>query len=353
MTTVQIVGATGYGGVGLVELLVGRSDIEIVSLLATSEVNKPLSAIYPHLRGFCDRIVEEADPDRIGEGADLVIFSTPDRVAMTHAVRLIDQGKRILDFSGDFRFTNPSLYEGYAKAHPGVAGKPHLAPDLIARSVYGIPEIFRDEIREANIVGNPGCFAVAMILSLLPAAKAGVIDLRTIIVDGKTGVSGGGKQPTHRSHFPNSNEGVTPYRIARHQHVFETVATLEAMTGEKVAVTFVPHLVPLTRGIIVTCYVRARGLTSLQEMQSIYEKFYSGEPFVRVLPPEITPGPKAVSGSNICDISLAFDAANECFIIVGSIDNLMKGQAGVALQNINIMLGLPDTLGLDHPPRYP
>lgn len=337
----------------MVELLLGRPDIEITSLLAISEFGQPLSAAYPHLRGLCDRVVEEAKPERIGEDADLVVFSTPDRVGMSHAARLLEQGKRILDFSGDFRFTSLPLYEGYAKAHPGVAGKPHLAPDLIAQTVYGIPELFRERIRDARIVGNPGCFAVAMILSLLPAAKAGAIDLGSVVVDGKTGISGAGKKPGPTFHFPDRNEGVTPYRIARHQHVYETVTTLEAAAGGTVGLTFVPHLVPLTRGIMVTCYAKAKGGTSLPALQAIYEEFYANEPFVRVLPPNVTPGPKAVSGSNLCDISLALDTANDCFVIVGSIDNLMKGQAGVALQNINIMFGLPETAGLDRPPRYP
>jgi N-acetyl-gamma-glutamyl-phosphate reductase len=337
----------------MVELLLRHPEIRLTSLLAISDIGKPLSAFYPHLRGFCDQVVEEAKPERVGEDADLVIFSTPDRVGMGYANRLVEAGLRVLDYSGDFRFATPALYEWYARAHPNIAGKPHLAPALFDHAVYGIPELHRARIREAKVVGNPGCFAVAMILSLLPAIKAGLIEPRSIVSDGKTGISGAGKKPTATNHFPERNESVTPYRVASHQHVYETVAALEAVAGEKVGITFVPHLVPLTRGIIVTSYAQLREPTSAAKIQQIYEETFAGEPFVRVLPPGLTPGPKAVSGSNLCDVSVVVDEENERLVMVGSIDNLMKGQAGVALQNINLMFGFPETTGLDRSPIYP
>jgi N-acetyl-gamma-glutamyl-phosphate reductase len=349
----QIVGATGYGGVGMVELVLRHPEIRLTSLLAVSDVGKPLSAFYPHLRGYCDQIVEEATPERVGQDADLVIFSTPDRVGMSYANRLVDRGLRVLDYSGDFRFETPALYEWYASAHPSVGGKPHLAPELFDRSVYGIPELHRARIREAKVVGNPGCFAVAMILSLLPAIKAGLIDPRSIVSDGKTGISGAGKKPTATNHYPERNESVTPYRVASHQHVYETVAALEEVAGEKVGITFVPHLVPITRGIITTSYATLREDVPAAKVQAIYEECFAGEPFVRVLPLGLMPGPKAVAGSNLCDVSVAVDAENGRLVMVGSIDNLMKGQAGVALQNINIMFGFPETTGLDRSPIYP
>jgi N-acetyl-gamma-glutamyl-phosphate reductase len=349
----QIVGATGYGGVGMVELLLRHPEIRVTSLLAVSDIGKPLSAFYPHLRGFCDMMVEEAKPERVGEDAELVIFSTPDRVGMSYANKLVDAGIRVLDYSGDFRFETPALYEWYAKAHPSVAGKPHMALDQFERSVYGVPELNRARIREASVVGNPGCFAIAMILSLLPAIKAGLIDPKSIISDGKTGISGGGKKPSATNHYPERNESVTPYRVASHQHVYETVASLEAVAGEKVGITFVPHLVPITRGIITTSYAQLRQDVSAIEIQAVYEETFKDEPFVRVLPIGMTPGPKAVAGSNLCDVSIVVDQDNGRLVMVGSIDNLMKGQAGVALQNINIMFGFPETTGLDRSPIYP
>ena len=172
MVRAQIVGATGYGGVGMVELLLRHPEIQLTSLLAVSDVNRPLSSFYPHMRGYCDQIVEEAKPERVGQDADLVIFSTPDRVGMSYASRLVEDGKRVLDYSGDFRFSTHDLYAWYADAHPSIGGKPHLAPELFDRAVYGVPELHRTRIREARVVGNPGCFAVAMILSMAPAIKA-------------------------------------------------------------------------------------------------------------------------------------------------------------------------------------
>jgi len=337
----------------MVELLLRHPEIQIASLLAVSDVGRPLSSFYPHLRGYCDQIVEEATPERVGDGADLVIFSTPDRVGMGYASTLVDQGKRVLDYSGDFRFATHDLYDRYAKAHPSVGGKPHLAPELFDRAVYGIPELNRKKIREASVVGNPGCFAVAMILSLAPAITAGLIDPRSIVSDGKTGISGAGKKPSATNHFPERNESVTPYRVACHQHVYETVASLQALAGEKVGITFVPHLVPITRGIVVTSYATLRQDVTAEQVQAVYEEQYADEPFARVLPLGMTPGPKAVAGSNLCDVSIAVDADNGRLVMVGSIDNLMKGQAGVALQNINIMYGFPETLGLDRSPIYP
>jgi len=349
----QIVGATGYGGAGMVELLLRHPDIEIASLLAKSDVGKPLSAFYPHLRGFCDQVVEDTAEDRVGRDVELVIFSTPDGVGMTHAARLIESGQRVIDYSGDFRFSTTELYEGYAKAHPSVAGRPHASPELLRESVYGMPELNRDRLRGATLVGNPGCFAVAMILALAPAVKARLIDPRSIVADGKTGISGAGKKPTATNHFPERNESVTPYRIASHQHVFETVMALESLGGEQIGLTFVPHLVPTTRGIICTCYAALREDLALERAQTIYVDFFAGEPFVRVLPMGVAPGPKGVLGSNLCDVSVALDRPNGRLVAIGSIDNLLKGQAGVALQNINLMLGFPETLGLERVPIYP
>jgi N-acetyl-gamma-glutamyl-phosphate reductase len=179
----------------MVELLLRHPEIRLTSLLAVSDVGKPLSAFYPHLRGYCDQVVEEAKPDRVGQDADLVIFSTPDRVGMGYAGQLVANGTRVLDYSGDFRFETPA-YEWYAKAHPNIAGKPHLVPELFERAVYGMPELNRKRIGQARVVGNPGCFAVAMILSLLPAIKAGLIDPRSIVSDGKTGISRSRRQRT-------------------------------------------------------------------------------------------------------------------------------------------------------------
>ena len=349
----QIVGATGYGGLGMTEQLVRHPEVEITALLARNDVGKPISDFFPHLRSFCDRVVEEAHEDRVGQDTDLVIFSTPDRVSMQFAPRLSEAGIALLDYSGDFRFRDAAAYERYAQRQPSVAGKPHDCPELLASSAYGIPELFRDEVRGARLVGNPGCFSVAMELALAPALRAGLIDARSIVVDGKTGISGAGKKPTPTLHFPERAENVTPYRVAAHQHGVEAAEHLGRYAGTKVGLTFVPHLVPISRGIECTCYAQLNGGTTADQVQELYAEAYRGEPFVRVLPRGVSPGPKAVHGSNLCDVSLFVDGENDRLIVVSSIDNLIKGQAGMALQNINLMLGLEETLGLDRIPLYP
>jgi N-acetyl-gamma-glutamyl-phosphate reductase len=353
MIRAQIVGATGYGGLGIVELLLRHPDIEISSLLAKSDVGKPLSEFFPHLRGFCDRMVEDSAPERIGVDADVVIFATPDRVGMQFAPLALERGAKVVDYSGDFRFESPERYQEYAARHPSVGGKPHLSPELLSQNVYGIPELFRERIKNARLVGNPGCFSVAMILSLAPAVKAGLIEPRSIISDGKTGISGAGKKPGATYHFPDRDGNVTPYRVANHQHVIETKMALSDVGGELVGLTFVPHLMPITRGILTTSYATLRRDASALDVAEIYRGFYEGEPFVRVLPPGLTPGLKTVVGSNLCDISTVVDRENGRLIVTGAIDNLLKGQAGNALQNVNLMFGLRETHGLERTPMYP
>lgn len=349
----QIVGATGYGGLGMTEQLIRHPEIEITALLAKTDTGKPISSFFPHLRGFCDRMVEDATDDRIGLDADIVIFSTPDRIAMRNAHALLDRGIAVLDYSGDFRFRDLPSYERYAKRQPSVAGKPHLCPELLSQSHYGVAELFREEIRGARLVGNPGCFSIAMELALAPVLKAGAIDPKSIIVDGKTGISGAGKKPSSTFHFPERVENVTPYRIAAHQHGVEAGEALARYSGTTVGLTFVPHLVPISRGIECTCYATLRTDMKQAELQDLYESTYSSEPFVRVLPAGVAPGPKAVHGSNLCDITVFVDEENGRLVAISSIDNLVKGQAGNALQNINLMLGLDETLGLDRVPLYP
>ena len=349
----QIVGATGYGGLGMTEQLVRHPEIEIAALLAKTDTGRPISDFFPHLRGFCDRVVEEAVDERVGQDADVVVFCTPDRVSMQHAPRLLEAGVKVLDFSGDFRFRSPEDYGRYAQRQPSVKGQPHLCPELLPRSGYGVPELFRDEIVGASLIGNPGCFSVAMELGLAPALRAGIVAPRSIVVDGKTGVSGAGKKPAPAYHFPERVENVTPYRVAAHQHAVEATQHLGRYGGEPVGLTFVPHLVPISRGIECTIYAQLREPTRAERVHELYREAYAREPFVRVLPLGVSPGPKAVHGSNLCDVSTFVDDENDRLVVVSSIDNLLKGQAGIARQNLNLMLGLEETCGLERIPLYP
>lgn len=354
MIRAQIVGATGYGGLGITELLLRHPEVEIHSLLAATDVGKPISQFFPHLRGFCDLPVQDAREVEIGKSADVVVCATPDRVGMSLAARALARGARVIDYSGDFRFQSPEAYARYAAFHPATKGQPHASPELLARSVYGVPELHRDEIKTAAIVGNPGCFAVAMLLGLAPAVAQRLIDPRSIVVDGKTGASGAGKKLGADFHYAHYNENVTAYRVARHQHVVEVATALEELGGEPTGITFVPHTVPLTRGIVCTCYATLCSDATSERVHEQYAASYAGEPFVRLQPLGAKPpGVKAVAGSNLCDLTLVVDAPNRRLVVVASIDNLMKGQAGSALQNLNIMFGIPETSGLERVPLYP
>jgi N-acetyl-gamma-glutamyl-phosphate reductase len=352
MVRIQIVGATGYGGLGMIELALRHPQLEIGSLLAKSDVGRPVSDFFPHLRGFCDQPVEDASPERIGEGADLVVFATPDGIAMQHARRLQQAGVAVLDYSGDFRFPDAGAYGEYARRHPA-GTRVHACPELLPQAIYGIPELRRAGLRGARLVGNPGCFAVGMILGLAPAVRERLVDPGSLICDGKTGISGAGKKPSATHHFPDRNENLTPYRLANHQHLVETSATLAALGGAPVGLTFVPHLLPVTRGILCTMYATLEAATSIERIHAAYHAAYAGEPFVRVLPLGTAASLKAVTGSNVCDLSVAVDAENGRLIVVAAIDNLLKGQAGNAVQNINLMFGFPETLGLERLPAYP
>jgi N-acetyl-gamma-glutamyl-phosphate reductase len=353
MIKAQIVGATGYGGLGMTELLLRHPRIEITSLLAKQDVGKRISDIYPHLRGFCEMLVEDANEETVGRDVDIVVFATPDGVGQYYARDLLARGVRMIDYSGDFRFGSAEQYDEYARRHPSVGGKAHACPDLLAESVYGIPELHRKRLRGARLVGNPGCFAVSMVLGLAPAAAKGLIEPDGIVVDGKTGISGAGKKPGATYHFPAANENVSPYRIGTHQHPVETEMAVGALMEAPVELAFVPHLVPVTRGIICTIYARLRDALSAEEVLTAYEAFYAAEPFVRVLPPGVSPGLSSVLGSNFCDLSITVLPRQRRLIVASSIDNLLKGQAGVALQNMNLMLAFPETTGLERVPMYP
>lgn len=353
MVRAQIVGATGYGGLGMIELLLRHPEVRLTSLLAKTDTGQPVSTLFPHLRGFCDLPVDDATPERVGRDADLVVFATPDRVAMEYAPALLQAGVTVIDYSGDFRFESESDYTRYAMLLPRGRPEPHRCPELLDRAVYGLPELFRKELAGARLIGNPGCFAVAMILGLTPLLTAGLVDPRSIVCDGKTGVSGAGKKPSAVHHFPERNENLAPYRVAAHQHGFEATAVLERVTGRAVGVTFVPHLLPVTRGILCTMYATLARPASARSMRDLYHDAYGREPFIRVLPAGAIPTLKGVVGSNLCDIGIAVDDANRRVVVIASLDNLLKGQAGVALQNINIRFGFPEATGLDRLPVFP
>lgn len=352
MVHVKIIGATGYGGVGLTELLTQHPEAQISALVAREDVGKRISDIYPHLDGFCDMpILAPDDPAANAMKPDIVVFSTPDCVGMYQAPELIRDGIKVLDFSGDFRFTTAEAYAEYARRH----GKEtrHASSELLGNNAYGLAELHRSEIEQAQVVGNPGCFAASCILGLSPAAKDKLFEPWSVICDCKTGVSGAGKKLSAAFHYPQRYDNMNAYKLAGHQHVCEVERELSLQYNEEVRITFTAQVLPLCRGIMSTLYGQLTRKVTEKEVLELYREFYKDSPFIRVYPSTAAVGSNSVSRTNYCNIVVSVDERVNRLRIVSYIDNLMKGQAGSAMQNINLMSGLPENTGLTHPGMYP
>ena len=348
---VKVVGATGYGGLGIIELLLRHPQAEIGALVAREAVGQKISEVYPHLTGFCDLPILAAD-DPVAQGAfDVVFFSTPDRVGMADAKAELAKGAKVIDYSGDFRFTTLEAYQDYATR----LGKDptHLSPELLGTNVYGMPELHRADIARANLVGNPGCFATSCILGLAPAAKAHLVKPHSIICDCKSGVSGAGKKAKQTFHYPERCEQINAYRLSGHQHVCEVERELSLQGGEDVRLTFTAQVLPISRGILSTLYGDLVKDVTEEDVIAVYRDFYRDSHFVRVLPSTAAVGTMSVRGTNFCDVVVSVDRRTQKLRIVSIIDNLMKGQASQALQNMNVMFGLDEKTGLDQPGMYP
>jgi N-acetyl-gamma-glutamyl-phosphate reductase len=351
MIRVKVVGATGYGGVGITELLLQHPEAKLVSLVAREDVGLSIAAVYPHLEGFCDLPVLAADDPRAAEPCDVVFFATPDKVGMSAARDELAKGAKVIDYSGDFRFTTAEAYADYATR---IGKEPtHSAPDLLGRNAYGLAELHRDAIRRADIVGNPGCFACSCILGLAPAARHALVEPYSLICDCKTGVSGAGKKMNAAYHFPARYEQMNAYKLSGHQHVCEVERELSLLSGKDVKVTFTAQVVPVCRGILSTLYGTLTKPASEAELVDVYRDFFKDSPFVRVYGSKASVGTLNVRGTNFCNLVVSVDARVNRLRIVAHIDNLMKGQSGSALQNMYLMFGLPETAGLNRPGIYP
>jgi N-acetyl-gamma-glutamyl-phosphate reductase len=346
-----IIGAGGYGGCGAIELLLRHPDVEIVALLDKEGAGEKISNIHPHLKGFCDQIVLHPDEKHGIDDPHVVFFATPDGVGQKDAPYWLEKGAKVIDYSGDFRFSDPQQYGEYAKRIGRQAN--HLSPELLKESVYGLPELHGEQISKSRIVGNPGCFAVSCILGLAPALHAGIIIPNSIVCDAKTGVSGAGKAPKPQFHYPSRYEAMNAYRIGNHQHVIEIEKELKAIAKTSIKITFTPHVVPLSRGILTTIYGEVSPGNDLESAIKTYKDFYKDKPFIRICGPGEPASSVHVRGSNLCSISINHDERTNRFILVSMIDNLIKGQAGNAIQNMNLMFGLDETAGLNHPGQYP
>ena len=348
MKKVLIVGATGFGGLGLIEILLRHEKFEIAQLVARKDVGQRMSDVFPHLNGFCDLVVESPEDMRL-DGIDLAFFSTPDRAGMTMIEEFHGKDIPVIDFSGDFRFNTIDDYTVYA-ANKGMDTK-HHSPSILTEAVYGLPEKYSHRIRESKIVGNPGCFAIAMILGLLPLVEEGLVASDAIICDGKTGVSGAGKNPGEANFYPQRYEDVNTYREGHHQHTVEVenIINREGNTDKKIL--FIPQVVPMTRGILINTYIQPAKEMNTEDVQTLYEKYYGDKPFVNITAG--SPHTSHVRGSNMCLIRPMVDDRSGTMLVTSVIDNLLKGQSGNAIQNANIMMGFNETEGLLQPPFYP
>lgn len=351
MIRVKVVGATGYGGIGITELLLQHPEAHLVALVAREDVGKPISTIYPHLDGFCDLPVLASEDPRAQEQVDLVFFATPDKVGMSAAPSELAKGAKVIDYSGDFRFTTAEAYADYATR---IGKDPsHATAQLLGRNAYGLTELHREKIAKSDIVGNPGCFACSCILGLAPAAHHHLMVPNSVICDCKTGVSGAGKKVNATFHYPARYEQMNAYKLAGHQHVCEVERELSLLDGRDVKITFTAQVVPVCRGILSTLYATLTQPVSEADLVAIYREFYRNSPFVRVYDSKAAIGTQHVRGTNFCNLVVSIDSRVNRIRIVSYIDNLMKGQAGSALQNMNVMFGLSETTGLNRPGIYP
>ncbi|MHB8453559.1 MAG: N-acetyl-gamma-glutamyl-phosphate reductase [Acidiferrobacterales bacterium] len=343
MITVGIIGGTGYTGVELLRLLAMHPQAELKVITSRADAGKKVADFFPNLRGYVDLAFSEPDQKRLAQ-CDVVFSATPNGVAMTHARTLLEAGVRLIDVAADFRLTDPALWEKWY-------GMAHACPELLAEAVYGLPEVNRERIRGARLIANPGCYPTAIQLGFLPLIERGLVDPDYLIADAKSGVSGAGRKAEVPFLFSEASDNFKAYGVAGHRHLPEIRQGLERVRGTPVGLTFVPHLTPMVRGIHATLYGR---LTDTQvDLQALFEKRYESEPFVDVLPPGSHPDTRSVRASNLCRIAVHRPQGGDTVVVLSVIDNLVKGAAGQALQNMNIAFGMQETLGLEMPAVSP
>lgn len=342
MVKIGIVGGTGYTGVELLRILARHPQAELAAVTSRAEVGIPVADMFPSLRGRVD--VAFSDPAKAGlERCDLVFFATPNGVAMSQAPALLNAGVKVIDLSADFRLKDIAEWEKWYK-------QKHAAPELVAQAVYGLPEIHRERIRSSSLVANPGCYPTAVQLGFLPLLEAGVVDADHLIADAKSGVSGAGRKAEMNILFSEASDNFSAYGVPGHRHWPEIRQGLAGMTGKPVGLTFVPHLTPMIRGIHATLYAR---ITRETDFQKLFEDRYRSEPFIDMLPAGRHPDTRSVRASNLCRIAVHRPQGGDTLVVLAVIDNLTKGAAGQAVQNMNLLFGLPETLGLDNIPIVP
>ncbi|MBA4381032.1 MAG: N-acetyl-gamma-glutamyl-phosphate reductase [Sideroxydans sp.] len=342
MVKVGIVGGTGYTGVELLRLLAAHPQVELRAITSRADAGMPVSQMFPSLRGHVD--LNFSHPDEAGlDKCDVVFFATPNGIAMQQTRALLDAGVKVIDLAADFRIKDIPEWEKWY-------GMTHACPDLVAEAIYGLPEVNRAQIKNARLVANPGCYPTAVQLGFIPLLEAGVIEEGSLIADSKSGVSGAGRKAEVHSLFSEASDNFKAYGVAGHRHLPEIKQGLANVSGHPVGLTFVPHLTPLIRGIHATLYGR---LKKDVDLQALYEQRYAKEAFVDVLPAGGMPETRSVRGSNICRIAVHRPQGGDTVVVLSVIDNLVKGAAGQAVQNMNIMFGLPEAAGIGMIPLLP
>jgi len=360
MIKVGIIGGTGYTGVELLRLLAQHPQVELKVITSRGEAGKPVADMFPNLRGHVDLAFSAPDdvqgstnvaggrtPGATAKAlaaCDVVFSATPNGVAMTHARALLDAGVKLIDLAADFRLKDPVLWEKWY-------GMPHACPELLAEAVYGLPEVNRAQIKTARLIANPGCYPTAVQLGFLPLVEQGLVDLQHLIADAKSGVSGAGRKAEVHTLFAEAADNFKAYGVAGHRHLPEIRQGLEIAAGKAVGLTFVPHLTPMIRGIHATLYARVqdRGV----DLQKLFEQRYAHEPFVDVLPPKSHPDTRSVRAANFCRLAVHRPQGGDTVVILSVIDNLVKGAAGQAVQNMNLMFDQPEATGLEQVPVLP
>ncbi|NMA65786.1 MAG: N-acetyl-gamma-glutamyl-phosphate reductase [Clostridiaceae bacterium] len=346
MLKLGIIGATGYVGAEIVRLIALRKDIEITTVVSNSFAGKPYSSVYPSLRGIFDKTCDQLDIEEVSKKADFFITALPHGVSGEIVPELLAKGKRVIDHSGDFRFRDINVYEKWYNIT-------HKSPQLVKDAVYGLPEIYREKIKTASLVADPGCYPTCSILAIAPALAKKLISPKGIIIDAVSGVSGAGRKSDLYYSYCETEANFKAYGVANHRHTPEIEQELSLLADQEVLISFTPHLAPMKRGMMTTCYLDLiqDGFTTSNVLE-IYKEYYENEPFIRVLPEGILPETKNVAGSNFVDIGLIVDKRLNKLIVISALDNLGKGSASQAVQALNLMAGFNETEGLFTPSVY-
>jgi N-acetyl-gamma-glutamyl-phosphate reductase len=344
---VAVVGATGYTGGELLRLLAAHPGVTVTVVTSEQSAGKPLAEVFPSLAQVIERPLVAFDPEKVAARAEVAFIALPAGSAMQAVASLASFGRGVVDLSPDYRFLDPAVYQRWY-------GHPHRYPKILSRAVYGLPELHRRRIAKARVVGNPGCYPTGALLALAPLARKKLLRPNAaVIIDAKSGISGAGRGATLPYHFSEANEGLMAYKVGHHRHQPEIVQELGRLVDPAPPVVFTPHLVPMTRGIFCTIYAETTTALTPEAALEVYRSAYRNEPFIRLLAPGESPQTKAVWGSNYCDLGVAVEPGAKRVVLMSAIDNLVKGAAGQAIQNFNLMCGFPETLGLTAPPVFP